>query len=474
MTDFPTPYVPPEPFAQPPAPEPSRARERVFGIVISWAVIIAVVAFVSVVVPWLDLRHRMKETRKATTQPVAVSSPGDDLTLRIMGRYAVGWKAMGSSVAGEADIGQIIVPQVLETAKSPTDRIKAATVIAELDGPKRAVELIKESLPKVSPAVRADGEILLRLYRDGAKLSDAERQKLAKDLGWFGELASGYGQPDTDPMRSEAMALAKRTSLALVSALFVVGFALLAGVVMLIVAAVLFFSGRLRGRYERPTSIAGPFVEAFALYIVLFMAGSIVIGLITHGESIAWSLLLTVLLPLAWIWPRVRGVPREEIWRALGWSRGRGVLKEIGCGILGYITGLPVIAIGMLLVMVLVLISKSSPSHPIQNELSTAPMRVLELYIIAAVWAPVFEETMFRGALFSFMRSRFRWLFSASIVALIFAMIHPQGWTTWPALFAIAMVLAGIREWRGSIIGSMTAHALHNGMLVTILIFAVA
>ncbi len=41
-----------------------------------------------------------------------------------------------------------------------------------------------------------------------------------------------------------------------------------------------------------------------------------------------------------------------------------------------------------------------------------------------------------------------------------------------PALMSLAIVFAFIREWRGSIVASATAHALHNGTLVTALLFA--
>jgi membrane protease YdiL (CAAX protease family) len=75
---------------------------------------------------------------------------------------------------------------------------------------------------------------------------------------------------------------------------------------------------------------------------------------------------------------------------------------------------------------------------------------------------------MFRGALFHHLRRRRPWLVSAPLTALIFAMLHPQGWVTVPALGSIAIVLAGLREWRGSIIAPMAAHALNNFLAVTL------
>ena len=73
---------------------------------------------------------------------------------------------------------------------------------------------------------------------------------------------------------------------------------------------------------------------------------------------------------------------------------------------------------------------------------------------------------MFRGTFFHSLRSRHRWLLSAIVSSFIFAAIHPQGWTVVPTLMAIAVVFAGIREWRGTIFSSATAHCVHNTMLV--------
>jgi len=47
-------------------------------------------------------------------------------------------------------------------------------------------------------------------------------------------------------------------------------------------------------------------------------------------------------------------------------------------------------------------------------------------------------------------------------------MVHPQGWIAVPALSAIAMVLAALREWRGSLIAPMAAHALSNFIVLTL------
>jgi len=70
--------------------------------------------------------------------------------------------------------------------------------------------------------------------------------------------------------------------------------------------------------------------------------------------------------------------------------------------------------------------------------------------------------------LFHHLRGRWAWAPSAAVVAVIFAAIHPQGWVAVPVLASIALALAALREWRGSIIASMTAHAFNNFMAITV------
>lgn len=91
------------------------------------------------------------------------------------------------------------------------------------------------------------------------------------------------------------------------------------------------------------------------------------------------------------------------------------------------------------------------------------------LLLLAAGYAPLVEETFFRGALQRYFRSRFSFLPAALLTGLIFAALHPQGFYAIPALAAIGFGLSLLREWRDSLIASMTAHAINNGILVVIL-----
>ena len=217
-------------------------------------------------------------------------------------------------------------------------------------------------------------------------------------------------------------------------------------------------------------SRTGPFLEAFALYLCGQIALSIAITLIFKrgGLELEWVMLL--LLPVAFFWPLWRGVSWSELRRGLGWHRGRGVFREIGAGLAGYVGVLPIFAVGILLTLLLNRLAHSTATHPIQEQIGEGFWNHVQVYALACVWAPIVEETMFRGALFHHLRQRWGWAASAGLVALLFAAIHPQGWTAIPALGSLAVGFAALREWRGSIIAPITAHALNNFIVSTVMI----
>jgi membrane protease YdiL (CAAX protease family) len=97
---------------------------------------------------------------------------------------------------------------------------------------------------------------------------------------------------------------------------------------------------------------------------------------------------------------------------------------------------------------------------------------VLQLYALAALYAPIVEEIMFRGALYHHVRARLPWWLAAVAVGVLFAAIHPQGWVGIPMLATVAFIFAALREWRGSIVAPIVAHACVNGVTVTMLVAA--
>ena len=88
--------------------------------------------------------------------------------------------------------------------------------------------------------------------------------------------------------------------------------------------------------------------------------------------------------------------------------------------------------------------------------------------VLVAIFSGVGEETFFRGAFYHYLRRGMGVVVTVVLTAFFFAAVHPQGIVGIPAIASIGMVLALIREWRGSILASMTAHACNNLVVLTI------
>ena len=180
---------------------------------------------------------------------------------------------------------------------------------------------------------------------------------------------------------------------------------------------------------------------------------------------------MPLMVVFAMLWPRFRGVRGVEWRRGFGWTLPTRAWREIGFGFLGYLAGMPIVFVGILITALLNALSGAHPTHPIIQEVGQGGWPALGIFLLAAVWAPIVEETFFRGALFHSLRARWGWVVSALVSSLLFAGVHPQGWTVVPTLAALAIVFCGMRECRSSILASVTAHAMHNGATVLLMIF---
>jgi membrane protease YdiL (CAAX protease family) len=247
--------------------------------------------------------------------------------------------------------------------------------------------------------------------------------------------------------------------------------ALAAGSVLFIIAVIQRRRGRLRSKLVMPAAPGDSLLEAFALYLAGLIALPALARSLSPGLETAAALYTFPIVLLALFWPRIRGAKGKDVRKAIGWHRGEGVMREMGAGIVGYIAGLPLLALALIPVLLLSRSAGSVPSHPIVNEISSDPVSLAIVMALACLWAPVVEETFFRGTLFGFLRRRWHWSVAGVASGLLFAMMHPQGWMAVPLLGTIGFTLSTIREWRGSIIASMTAHALNNGMVLLLTIF---
>ena len=117
------------------------------------------------------------------------------------------------------------------------------------------------------------------------------------------------------------------------------------------------------------------------------------------------------------------------------------------------------------------------PNNPMIDIISSGnALFIVGFLSLAVIWAPLVEETVFRGALFRHMSSSLGVVIAALFSATLFAGMHGYGILFLPPLISLGATFAFIRAWRGSILGCMAAHALHNGfiMIMMILVFSLA
>jgi membrane protease YdiL (CAAX protease family) len=335
-------------------------------------------------------------------------------------------------------------------------------------------------------------DILRTLYTQGAdELSADQRQQLKDRYGYIGHVALTHGKPSTDPTR-EALTNGFMTLmlfLALVGLVLVLG--PLAGLVLLIFGIISFSTGRMKMRMRVPLPGGSIYLETYALFVFGFCIMAVSTFLISNSaypELAAFSLIAQWLLLLTVFWGLIRGANLRE-WRlASGWHTGEGVFKEIGCGIIAYLASIPIYIIGVIITAILLvtkemLATRANGGVPPEPEPLVNPVFemiasgdifiILFLFVLATTWAPIVEESIFRGTLYRHLRGRLHWVPTAILTGILFAFMHDYGPLMVAPLIALGFMFAFMREWRGSIIAPMVAHFIHNFTLMSFMIIFV-
>lgn len=456
---------------------------------VAWVVIGLSVALTMISVAW----------DKAELADEDPAEAGPDAQAELYGRFALGQRALLGKVdlrdvpfSEEGEVWEVLSLAVLQGEVEGGEKALAvlqtlrAKREGELNDTQRQLLAQLEAIYR-GKMVRPD-ETAAELAEDAGPTGEDAIDLLRERLGWYGKVAEVYGRSDSHSLRREVMDESLRTFVAYVLGGLAVVVVLLFGAVLCCLAVVLFVKGVFRWKLaaERPLLSTGGslWVEAFALYLGIMVLG----GLMGEGamemcrrltggalpgrtaELVLTALPMLIGVGVGLWWPRRWGAWGELYRRAWGWHRGRGVGREVAAGVLGYVAGLPIVVVGVVITLGLVALSGADASHPL-NEMAQAPGYVVVLLsLMAVVWAPLTEELFFRGALYVGLREHFGYWASGLLSGCLFAAVHPQGWAAIPALTSIGLVLALLREWRGSLIAPITAHALNNGSLVLMLL----
>lgn len=403
-----------------------------------------------------------------------------EITAKMFTRFAKAFKQ-------DPKLAEEGVGTVEAQARAVEEKFRAAMLAGELmsegEAEKRFAEL-EVGLKEGSP-LRGDLAAVRRIY-EGERPTSTEEAGLRERHGYFGELVLTHNLKDTDAAREKLVG----GGMALLLLIFGVGglvvLAFIAGTVLLIVFMSGYVSGRIPARFVPPTpggSLAIEMVALFAFGFLVLKALVAAVEMVSPASALwvgllaQWGLLAVVL------WPRFTGA-RGGL-ALVGWHRGEGVVKEVGCGIVGYLACVPLFITGAVLSVILTLIWAAierwvfgAPPPPPHNPLfdvvsgKAGMWVVVMIFFLASLWAPIVEETVFRGAMFRQLRSKWAVFPAAAFSAVCFGVMHAYPLLMMGPVIALGFGFAYIREWRGSLIASMTAHCIHNAMVLGLLIFA--
>ncbi len=429
----------------------------------AWPLILISVLFIG----WLVNAIPHGAVEKKPDGPI-LGSQADLALLQVQSQAIIASASVDGAAAGDA----------LETLKSQAVGIRVRSAVALLesfiDVEASDAEGTIRNLKKEEGVPEWLGLVELAVTKG---VTAGEREELREEVGWFADLADGSdgeASEKADSIRLRSTGIIMLIFSCFLAALFVV---LAGGGFLLFIARTQRVTGEAL-RFRSQGLPRGVMLEVFALYLGMMAFGEAASIWIHPSFSIA-GYGLSIVVPL--IWPVVRGIAWKDFLRSMGFHRGEGILKEIGCGIIGYSGVLAIATMGLFLTWAIMLIAgvfAGDPSgvaaepvspepHPIIGWMFSGSVveRILCL-LLASVLAPLLEEFFFRGALHRYLRGRLGFFLSALITGLIFAGLHPQGWIAIPALCAIGIGFSLLREWRDSLIAPMVAHSINNGALV--------
>lgn len=443
--------------------------------------------------------------RSAPAEPRQAADPFlPTLLMRMQSQYIVGAAAVlpqsGSKLYAEA--------RALNTG-SIGQRLRYVVLSGELAGPTEALEqlrLMKETLARnqiqPTPEQEETLDILTGLYADylqqhwdAPSLPAAKRDQLRMELGWHGQLALAPAAGPNATARQEVLRPAYRTMVAFF-AIFAV-FAVLGvfGLTGLIAVTALVVTGKLRCGLGGNSSHGGVYAESFALWLLVMVGLNYAASYLPGANLRLLFIGAADLLSLAVLaWPVWRGIPWPQVRQDLGLFAGRAPWLEPWLGLGCYAMTIPLLGVGLLITLQLMRLQQGIqglggtddfgagglPAHPVIAIMARGDWwQRLQVLLLASVAAPVVEETMFRGVLYRHLRdASAAWRVavsvgvSAALTSFIFAVIHPQGLVAVPPLMALAFGFSLAREWRGTLVPSMVAHALNNSILVVFFLTA--
>lgn len=144
-------------------------------------------------------------------------------------------------------------------------------------------------------------------------------------------------------------------------------------------------------------------------------------------------------------------------------------MKNLLYGLGTYIGTIPLLLIALMITTLVSGLFKHIPTPPnsaiwiIQSAHSN--LSKIMVLLLISIAAPVIEETLFRGFLYTAFKQKWGPIWGAVLSSALFASLHQQLPLGFFPIFALGISFSIVRERENSLIPSMVAHGLNNGLL---------
>jgi membrane protease YdiL (CAAX protease family) len=377
-----------------------------------------------------------------------------------------------------SEIGQAIAwyEELANDSLAPGVDLRLAILLGEA-GRRERLQRVVGPWPARDEPLSTYGSVVAAAYLDAGELEpDAVTETLAElGPGWFADalalrVAASVDESTLADAARQALAARSRPLLWRVRAIAALDLVLLA-------LGLLALRAMWQGRRWRGTVADAPLPPPWSLGAGLAtlvrggaLAALVLLALLAGNrwlaeqpilaEALDQPLMYVPLLLLVWralLAPAGLGFvaafglrPRPDGWRpwlvAAAMLAGAGIVIDFGLGALGERLGLG-----------------SHWSEWFDRELAWgSPAAVAVTLLGSVVFAPVFEELIFRGLLYGTLRARLAWPAAALGSALVFALAHGYGAAGFLSVFLSGVLWAWVYERTGSLLPSMAAHVVNN------------
>jgi uncharacterized protein len=192
--------------------------------------------------------------------------------------------------------------------------------------------------------------------------------------------------------------------------------------------------------------------------------------LATDKTAILLAILSSIpahLITLFIVWAVVTRFGKRPFWSTIGWTRGRGFgfWTSAGLAALLYISSLAMIYV----------FGQTETETALSRVVQSSREAALAIAFMAFVTAPLVEELVYRGVLYSALHKTGGRTWAVVGVMVLFTLIHvPQYWPNFGVIAAIGTVslsLTLVRAYTGRLLPCFIMHAVFNGIQAAILIF---